>query len=49
MNEKTKNLIEAVENILDLLIEGLTDSQNENWSQEIDNLLDALHEARTPD
>lgn len=42
MNEQIKRLIFAVENIDGLLAEGLTDTQNENWKGEIDELYEAL-------
>lgn len=46
MKTALEKLIAAVENIEDLLSEGLTDTQNENWSREIDELFDALNEAK---
>jgi len=45
MEEALKNLVQACENISDLLVEGLTDTQYENWSLEIDQFLDRLNKA----
>jgi transcription antitermination factor NusG len=46
MSKETKRLIKAVEGVFGLLIEGLTDTQTESWSKEIDELLEALEEAK---
>lgn len=46
MDEKTERLIKAVEELDGLLVEGLTDTQNENWKGELDELFEALNDIK---
>jgi hypothetical protein len=46
MNEKIERLIKAADGLYGLLVEGLTDTQNDSWNEEIGEFLEALEQAK---
>jgi hypothetical protein len=45
-SEKVNRLIKAADSLHGLLVEGLTDTQNDSWNEEIGEFLEALEQAK---